>query len=54
MTSSVFEAGCMNGVLETGNVNKIFWGNLLKKMQSEKPIHIGKDNSNMSHRDIGR
>jgi hypothetical protein len=33
---------------------KFFWRNMLKKNAPEKPTHIGKDNINMSHRDIGR
>jgi hypothetical protein len=44
----------VNGILETGNVNKILLGKPAGKNAPEKPIHIGKDNINMSQRDFDR
>ena len=44
----------MNGMLETGNVNKVLLEKPAEKNSPEKPIHIGKDNINISHRDVGR
>jgi hypothetical protein len=43
----------MNGMLEKGNVNKVLLGEPTGKNAPQKPTHIGKDNINISHRDVG-
>jgi len=43
----------MNGLLETGNVNKVLLGKPAGKNALENPLNIGKDNINMRHRDVG-
>ena len=48
MTSSVYGAGCMSELLETGNINKVLLVKPAgKKNAPENPLNIGQDNINM-------